>query len=127
MTLPVVGAPYINRDKSSRQFEILLCAPGDPLTLIHDAKNRYDEHAVAVFSERGVQIGYITAERSPHIVQLLRDGHELSAVFQAQTRWGAFARIGVDEPAILPKVKPLPKDGSDPDSGFYPDWLPPDD
>lgn len=105
----------------------MLCEPGDPIALVPEPKNKYDEHAVAVFSERGVQIGYITSERAPYLGQLLREGHELFAIFQGQTTWGAFARVGVDETPTLPPQKEKPNDGSDPDSGFYPDWIPPDD
>jgi hypothetical protein len=127
ITIPVVGAPYANKDKSNRQFEIMLCEPGDPLTLLPEPKNKYDEHAIAVFSERNVQIGYITSERAPFLLQLMRAGHDLHAIFQAQTSWGAFARIGIDEVPTLPLQRVKPSEGSDPDSGFYPDWIPPDD
>lgn len=63
LSLAVVGAQYPNRDGSDRRFEILLCTPGEPVELVPEPRNRHDENAVAVRSARGVQIGYLTAER----------------------------------------------------------------
>lgn len=130
ITLPVVGAPYANKDKSNRQFEIMLCDPGDPLELVPEPKNRYDEHAIAVFSERGVQIGYITSERAPQLGALLRAGHTLVAIFQGPTPWGAFARVGIDRAPSLPpqrKAAPAPDELTDYDPGFSFEDLPPDE
>ena len=127
MSLPIVGAPYANKDKSNRQFEIMLCEPGDPLTLVPEPKNKYDEHAIAVVSERGVQIGYVTSERAPYLGQLMRQGHELRAIFQAPTQWGCFARVAADEDPVLRTRPAPPPTGADPDSGFYPDEIYPDD
>jgi hypothetical protein len=129
-TLPIVGAPYANKDKSNRQFEIMLCDPGDLLQLVPEPKNPYDEHAVAVFSERGVQIGYVSSERAVQLALLLRAGRELFAVFQAATQWGAFARIGVDHIPSLPTQRTpveTPDEWGHDDPGFYPDDIPPDE
>ncbi|WP_374406552.1 HIRAN domain-containing protein [Pelagerythrobacter sp.] len=96
MSLAVVGAGYPNRDKSDRRFEILLCAPGEPVELRPEPKNRHDERAVAVFSARGVQIGYLSAERCGRIGALIREGREIVAVFQAKSRHGAWIRVAFD-------------------------------
>lgn len=132
MSLAVVGAPFPNADGSDRRFEILLCAPGEAVVLRPEPKNRHDEHAVAVFSCRDVQIGYITAERAPRISRLLRDGRELQAVFQQAADFGAWIRVAFDGEA------PVVGDGSgretvraepaqEPEQDFYPDEVWPDE
>jgi hypothetical protein len=42
----------------------MLCASGDLVELRHKPRNPYDENAVAVWSERGVQLGYVCAKRA---------------------------------------------------------------
>ena len=126
LSIAVVGAPYPNKDGSNRQFEVKLSSPGDCVELLPEPKNRYDEHAVAVFSVRGVQIGYISSERAPLVGSLLRAGHDLAAVFQEETPWGAVIRVGIDREPVLPSAKPLaapvqPAMISDEDVGFWPD------
>lgn len=64
LSLHVVGAGHPNRRGGDRRFEILLCVPGEPVHLVLEPKNPADPQAVAVFSGRGVQIGYLTAERA---------------------------------------------------------------
>lgn len=44
---------------------MMLCEPGDPIELCREPKNKHDKHAVAVFTDRGTQLGYLTAERAP--------------------------------------------------------------
>lgn len=129
LSLSVVGAAYPNADGSSRKFEVMLCERGEAVTLLPEPKNKYDEHAIAVLSARGVQIGYITSERAIYVAQLLRAGHTLHAIFQGATDWGAVIRIGIDnEPALppLPQVESSTEADAD-DSGFWPDYIPPDD
>lgn len=126
-SLAVVGAPYSNKDGSNREFEILLCHPGEVLTLIPEPRNRYDEHAVAVNSGRNVQIGYINSERAPQIGSLLRAGHEVAAIFQEKTRWGCIIRIGVDAIPTLPKKRADPSENADPFPDYDSDYIPPDD
>jgi len=105
-TVAVVGAGYLNRDRSDRRFEILLCTAGELVELRPEPRNRFDERAVAVFSCRGVQIGYLPAERCGRIGHLIRQGCELRAIFQARAKFGAWVRISFDgEPPILPPNK----------------------
>jgi hypothetical protein len=127
MSLAVVGAPFPNKDGSNRRFEIALCHPGDSVELRSEPKNRRDERAVAVFSQRGVQLGYLSAERCGRIGKLIREGHELRAIFQAQSSFGAWIRVAFDgqEPR-------LPDDegasvNQEPDEGWFPDEIWPDD
>lgn len=95
LTLAVVGLAFPNADKSrsNRRYEALLCAPGEPVTLIPEPRNPADPNAVAAFSARGVQLGYLTAERAPWIGARLRGGEEVAAVFQGLSRDVAYVRV----------------------------------
>ena len=92
---------------------------GEPVELIPEPKNPADPRAVAVFSTRGVQLGYLTAERCGRIGALIRDGREVRAVFQEATSYGAVIRAAFDgeEPVLPPKRQPEPPDAQD----FWPD------
>jgi hypothetical protein len=122
LSLAVVGVKHPNPDKSksNRRFEIALCAPGDPVELRPEPKNKHDPNAVAVFSERGVQIGYLAAERAPRIRQLIGEAREPWAVFQGEAEFGAWIRVAFDgEEPTLPAQREA--DPSDPEADFYPD------
>lgn len=124
LSLAVVGVDFPNKAKGpTRRFEIAVCAPGDPVELRREPKNPADPRAIAVYSERGVQMGYISAERAPRIGQLMRQ-HTITAIFQEATRYGAVIRVAFDDDVpILPPSKPQVP--SEPD--FYPDETWPDD
>lgn len=115
-SLAVVGADYPNKRGPTRRFEIALCPPGDRIELRLEPRNKADPLAVAVYSCRGVQIGYLTAERAPWIGKLIRQGRPVSAVFQEATHFGAVIRVAFDnaQPA-LPTAR---------ESGPEPDWWP---
>lgn len=93
LSLPVVGIQHPNADGSSRRFEIELCGPGDPIHLLREPKNPHDEFAVAVFSERGQQIGYLSVERVPWIGAKLGAGEEYEAVYQGLVGGAAWIRV----------------------------------
>ena len=93
LTLAVVGIQFDNADDSNRRFEIELCSPGDPIHLHREPKNPHDQYAVAVFTERGQQIGYLTAERAPWIGAKLVAGEEWVATFQGMTASAAYVRV----------------------------------
>ena len=119
LSLAVVGINYENPDGGNRRFEVELCAPGDPIHLHREPKNKHDDNAVAVFTERGVQIGYLTAERAPWIGSKLAAGEEFVAVFQGLTATAAYVRIRVGGGApTLPVQRERPQVWTD---GFYPD------
>ena len=128
MSLAVVGVRHANADKSksNRRFEILLCSPGEPVELRPEPRNKADPRAVAVFSTRGVQIGYLTAERCGRIGALIAEGREVRAVFQAEADHGAWIRVAFDgaEPT-LPAQRLAPPEPDDiaeqPDQDFWPD------
>lgn len=126
LSLAVVGAAHPNPDGGDRRFEILLCAPGEPVELRPEPTNMADPNAIAVFSSRGVQIGYLTAERAPWIGSKLAGGVEIRAVFQSKTDYGAHIRanlVGADPTLPHPKSQRAQAD----ESGFWPDYIPPDD
>ena len=133
MSLAVVGVDYPNKDGSDRRFEILLCGIGEPVELRPEPKNKHDKYATAVISCRGVQIGYVTAERAPRISQLIRDGRELRAVFQVQSQFGAWIRVAFDGEVPELTDAMLGEDGRvagefvDAEPDFYPDEVWPED
>lgn len=135
MSLAVVGAPFANKDGSNRQFEIKLCSPGEAVYLRPEAKNKYDPRAVAVFSVRDVQIGYVRAERAGLVRSWFSNSRDFEAVFQEETPWGAVIRVALDgAPLTIPPPGnwARPNAGSveewvDPDPGFWPDDAPPDE
>ena len=119
LSLAVVGADFPNKGKSpGRRFEIALCRPGDPVELRPEPKNPADPRAIAVYSERDVQIGYLTAERAPRIGQLIRAGTEIIVIFQEATRFGAVIRAAFD--GEVP-TRPSPSLPPQPAPDFYPD------
>ena len=119
LSLAVVGANHPNKRGPTRRFEIALCKPGEPVELIPEPKNPADPRAVAVFSTRGVQLGYLTAERCGRIGALIRDGREVRAVFQEATSYGAVIRAAFDgeEPVLPPERPRQPPEEQD----FWPD------
>ena len=136
MSLAVVGADYENDDKkrTNRRFEILLCKPGDPVHLVPEPTNKADPSAVAVFSERGIQIGYVTAERCGRIGAIIREGRDLQAVFQVEAPYGCVVRVAFDGevPIVDLSAKPIARrpevaEHVDPDFGFEPDPIWPED
>ncbi|WBQ17502.1 HIRAN domain-containing protein [Sphingobium yanoikuyae] len=134
LSLVIVGADYPNKDKSNRRTEILWSAPGERVDLIPEPKNPVDPQAVAAYSARGVQIGYVGSFQAQLIGSYIKRGRIAGCIFQGVHRDGAIVRVGLDGEHPM-----LPEDGQDPplqdepespvseDSGFYPDYIPPDD
>lgn len=126
MTLAVVGAAYQKKaDKVPRTFEIAMCLPAELVQLVPEPKNPKDEHAIAVYSARNIQIGYLPAERAPLINAMLMRGDTIRAVFQEATTWGALIRASFDGSVpVLPERKAGERqvpEVIDEDPGFYPD------
>jgi hypothetical protein len=61
--------------------------------LLPEPRNKYDPRAVAVFSERGVQLGYLGAERCAWIGGRLAAGETCIAIFQALDTYTAMIRL----------------------------------
>lgn len=124
LSLAVVGVDFPNKRGPGRRFEVEICRPGEPIELRPEPKNEKDEHAVAVYSCRGIQMGYIKAERAPWIGAMIRQGRPMAVIFQEQTPWGAVIRVAFDgEEPVLPAARPV----AEPDPDFYPDPIYDDD
>jgi hypothetical protein len=110
----VVGVDFPNQRGPGRRFEIAMCKPGEPVELVPEPRNKADSRAVAVLSARGVQIGYLTAERCGRIGALIREGREMSAIFQRAAEYGAVIRVAFDgEEPTLPPEKPPADEATD--------------
>jgi hypothetical protein len=120
MSLAVVGIDYPNKRGPGRRFELEICRPGEPVDLAPEPKNQFDEHAIAVFSCRGVQLGYLKSERAVFIGTLWRQGHTTTAIFQSLEATVGWLRVAFDgeTPTLPPPADAKP--GRD-DSGFWPD------
>lgn len=120
LSLAVVGLDFPNRDKSNRRFEVALCRPGDPVELRPEPKNPADPRAVAVHSERGAQLGYLSAERCGLIGKRLNAGEEYAAVFQEADRRRAVIRVRFGGGAPTLPERPHGADAAD--EYAQPDW-----
>lgn len=131
LSLAVVGVAHPNQKGPPRSFGIALCRPGDPIELRPEPNNPADEWAVAVYDERGIQIGYLTSQRAPFISKQMSMGREVAAIFQAKELWGATIRVAFDgERPVLPSLRErseIERDGADEDTGFWPDEEWPDE
>ncbi|GGN49534.1 hypothetical protein GCM10011349_20270 [Novosphingobium indicum] len=124
-SLAVVGADYPNKSGPDRRFEIAMCIPGEPVDLRPEPDNAADERAVAVYSARGIQIGYLTAERAPRMGQLIRSGVEWSAIFQEPAPYGAVVRVAFDgEQPELPLRRESAQHDLDEVRDYDPGWMP---
>ncbi len=81
----------------------MLCAPGVAIELRFEPSNPFDNNAVAIFSERGTQLGYVSAERASLIGKRIAEG-EAIAVFQ--TMHGSRVRTLPDPVPDAPKRPP---------------------
>jgi hypothetical protein len=112
LSLAVVGARFANprrkdQPTGDRQMEILLCEPGEPVTLKHEPTNKADQNAIAVYSDRGVQLGYVSAERTLLVHRAWGEAPTVRAVFQQATAWGCAIRVSfVGNEPVLPHDHP---------------------
>ncbi|MDB5733201.1 MAG: hypothetical protein JWQ03_3096 [Variovorax sp.] len=81
-SLRVVGCYYDNPDGSSRQAEIANCWPGEVVELYREPDNPHDPSAVAVFSRRGVQVGYLGKDRCGWIGSKIDRKYEIHAIVE---------------------------------------------
>lgn len=96
LSLAVVGMRHPNADGGNRQFEAMLCNPGDPIELRPEPENPHDERAIAVYSERGVQLGYVSAERAWLLGRRVQEGAEIVALVQDASAGRMIIRISFD-------------------------------
>ena len=91
--------------------------------LRREPKNPADSRAIAVYSDRNVQLGYVPAEQAQFIGGLLPT---VRAIFQRADTFGPVIRVTFDGiepvlPADKPKPAPPPRDD---DGGADDDWPP---
>lgn len=108
----------------------MMTLPGESIKLIREPKNKHDSNAIAVMSPRGVQLGYINAERAPYIGGRMARGEDAEAIFQALDGGLAFIRVRfgggaptLPPPSDKPPSPPRPPRRSEPydPHAFYPD------
>ncbi|EZP49846.1 MULTISPECIES: HIRAN domain-containing protein [Sphingomonas] len=104
LTLAVVGIDFPNADGGNRRSEAMMTLPGEPVALRPEPKNPHDANAIAVVSPRGVQLGYLNAERAPYIGARLARGEAAEAIFQGLDGGAAFIRLrfGGGAPTLPP-------------------------
>jgi hypothetical protein len=133
LTLAVVGIDFPNTDGSNRRSEALMTLPGEPVDLVPEPKNAHDSNAIRVISPRGVQIGYVNAERAPYIGARMSRAEDVAAIFQGIDGTAAYIRVrfGGGAPTLpppstrppAPPREPRPLRRSEPydPHAFYPD------
>ena len=108
LTLAVVGVDFPNADGSNRRSDAMMTLPGEPVVLVPEPKNKHDDNAIAVIGPRGVQLGYVNAERAPYIGGRMSRGEDVVAVFQGMDGASAFIRLrfGGKSPTLPPPQRP---------------------
>ncbi|ALC12510.1 HIRAN domain-containing protein [Sphingopyxis sp. 113P3] len=124
MSLAVVGVGFDNKKGPPRQFEIAMCTPGEPVKLVPEPRNPADPNAIAVYSARDIQIGYLRAERAPMIGAAMRRGVVI-AIFQRKEEWGATIRANLEGRApTLPAEQERRAAPAEGEGDGAPDWWP---
>lgn len=117
-TLPIVGIAYPNKRGPTRIFELQVCQPGEVLELRPEPDNEFDPYALAVYSCRGIQLGYVPAERCARLTSMLLNGREVRAAYQGRDRIRGYMRIAYDgDTPVIPATKPEVQ----PEQDFWPD------
>lgn len=81
-SLPAIGEQFENEDGTSRQAELALCCPGEEVRLVREPNNPHDAMAVAVFSCRGVKVGYLKRDRAVWIGSKIDRGYDVRAIVE---------------------------------------------
>ena len=74
------GERFANSDGSSRQEELARCRPGQRVCLEREPDNPHDPLAVALYSKRGVQLGYLGRKDARWIAPLIDAGQSVVAI-----------------------------------------------
>lgn len=108
ITLAIAGIDFPNADGSNRRSETMMTLPQEPVALVPEPKNKHDGNAIAVIGPRGVQLGYLTAERAPYIGSRMARGEDVQAIFQGMDGGSAFIRVrfGGGAPTLPPASDP---------------------
>ncbi|AHE57457.1 HIRAN domain-containing protein [Sphingomonas sanxanigenens] len=81
-SLPAVGEVYDNEDGTSRQDELRLLVPGDVLALVREPDNPHDRMAVAIFTARGVRVGYLRRDRAVWVGSKIDRGYPINVIVE---------------------------------------------
>ena len=107
-SLPVRGGAYCNEDGSCRQSEIARCLPGDLIRVEREPDNPHDHMAVALVSERGVRLGYLSRTHAGWIGSKIDRDYDVRAIVERVRQTGCLA-------APLALVVRLNLDGDEPE------------
>ncbi|MBX7482006.1 HIRAN domain-containing protein [Qipengyuania sp. 6D47A] len=77
--LAVAGCQFENHDGSSRQEELRRCRAGEAVALTAEPDNPKHVGAIAVYSCRDIQIGYLRRRDAEWLTDQLMEGTGLSA------------------------------------------------
>lgn len=77
--LIATGERFRNADGRTRQEELALCRPGERVELRREPHNTHDRMAVALFSIRGSQLGYLNREHAAWIGALIDEREQVVA------------------------------------------------
>jgi hypothetical protein len=129
LSLAIVGVDFPNKRGPGRRFEIALCRPGETVHLVPEPKNKADPRAIMVMSERGVQLGYVTAERAPLVGKLMGEAVDVRAIFQAASKAGGILRVSFDgsDPELPPVAAEQGRAAPAAEPEFYSDEIWSDD
>jgi hypothetical protein len=112
--LDVEGEAQVNADGVNRQYELLRCEPGEPVTLRRDPRNPFDPNTILVVSTRGVTVGRLTGQYAAMLAPLLdRDRpyrarlHCLRGGVPDYPNYGARISVAWDG---RPELRPIPLD-----------------
>ena len=102
LSLAIVGTQFPNQRGPTRRFELEICRAGEDVELRPEPKNPADENAIAIYSCRGVQLGYVASARAALLIGYLKSGATVRAIFQGVGLTGGWVRVTFDgsEPAI---------------------------
>lgn len=81
-SLPAIGERHDNEDSTSRQEELARCEPGEAVRLVREPENPHDRMAVAVFSCRGIKVGYLKRDRAAWIGSKIDRGYDVRAIVE---------------------------------------------
>lgn len=104
-SLPVVGADRVTARSAERRAEIGRASPGDPLTLRRERGARGGRPVVGVYSERGLQLGYIWPDRVQEVAGLVAVAR---AIFRSADTFGCIIHITVDGSTPILPAPPRP-------------------
>lgn len=109
-SLPACGEWYDNEDDgTSRQLELAECRVGEKLELVREPNNPHDPRAVAIFTARGIRVGYLNRDRAGWIGSKIDRGYDVRAIVERikgrgieGSALGLVLRINMDgeEPAL---------------------------